>query len=146
MQWDASRNAGFSTAPSQRLYAPPIEDGPFAYPQVNGAAAWAQPDSLWQTLRQMITARKQQTVLGDSVCEPILDNGGTVLTLRHTAATSGAAERLEAVHNLSAQRQTLTLADDGPRAIALTSRAAGAPTLTERTLTLPPFSYLWLNR
>ncbi len=141
MQWEASRNAGFSNAPSRRLYAPPIEDGPFAYDRVNVAAARAQPDSLWHTLRQMIAVRKQQTVLGRGLCEPLLHNAGALLTLRHTA-TEG---RLEAVHNLSAQTQTLTLTADVPHTVVLTSRAAGAPTLHARTLTLPAYSYVWLG-
>jgi len=141
MQWEASRNAGFSNAPSQRLYAPPIEDGPFAYDRVNAAAARAQPDSLWHTLRQMIAVRKQQAVLGRGRCEPLLHNAGALLTLRHTAAEG----RLEAVHNLSAQTQNLTLTADVPHTVVLTSRAAGVPTLHDRTLTLPAYSYVWLG-
>lgn len=101
----------------------------------------ADPHSLWHTVREMITARRRLRLLGRSNVEPILDNAGAVLTFRHTAGS----DRLDAVHNLSAETQTLTLPDAAPRTIVLTSRAAGAPTLHERTLTLPAYGYLWLG-
>jgi maltose alpha-D-glucosyltransferase/alpha-amylase len=141
MPWNAGPNAGFSTAPPERLYARPIADPVYGYERVNVEAAMADPNSLWHTVREMIAARRRLRLLGRSNVEPILDNAGAVLTFRHTAD----GKRLDAVHNLAAETQTLTLAEAAPRTIALTSRAAGAPTVHERILTLPPFSYLWLN-
>ncbi|MCS6911459.1 MAG: alpha-amylase family glycosyl hydrolase, partial [Anaerolineales bacterium] len=102
MQWSAGPNAGFSTAPPERLYAQPIADPVYGYERVNVEAAMADPHSLWHTVREMIATRRRLRLLGRSHVEPVLDNNGAVLTFRHTAA----GRRLDAVHNLSAETQT----------------------------------------
>lgn len=64
MQWDASRNAGFSDAPSDRLYAPVIFDPVYGCQNVNVAAQEADPDSLLNKVRRLIAVRKQHPVFG----------------------------------------------------------------------------------
>ena len=64
MQWDASPNAGFSDAPSERLYAPLISDPVYGYQQVNVAAQEADPQSLLNKVRHLIAVRKQHAVFG----------------------------------------------------------------------------------
>ncbi|MCS6909658.1 MAG: hypothetical protein NZM11_03705 [Anaerolineales bacterium] len=49
------------------------------------------------------------------------------------------------MHNLSAETQTLILPEAAPCTVVPTSQAAGTPTLHDRTLTLPAYSYLWLE-
>ena len=64
MQWDSSPNAGFSDAPAERLYAPVITNSVFGYQQVNVAAQDADPHSLLNKVRHLITVRKQHPVFG----------------------------------------------------------------------------------
>ncbi|MBC2602739.1 alpha-glucosidase C-terminal domain-containing protein [Puniceicoccus vermicola] len=60
MQWDDSKNAGFSTAPAERLYFPidPDEDRPTVESQDK------DPNSLLNFVRELIRLRKANPVLG----------------------------------------------------------------------------------
>jgi maltose alpha-D-glucosyltransferase/alpha-amylase len=64
MQWDASQNAGFSTAPPEDLYAPVIDDHAFGYRTVNVASSLADPSSLLNWMRNMIAVRREHPVFG----------------------------------------------------------------------------------
>jgi len=73
MQWDDSPNAGFSTAPTARLYLP-VEDAPDR-PTV--AAQRADADSLLNHVRQLITLRQAHPALcASSSFEPIHAEAG----------------------------------------------------------------------
>jgi maltose alpha-D-glucosyltransferase/alpha-amylase len=62
MQWDASANAGFSTAPADRLYLPvdPAADRPTV------AAQQADPGSSLHAVRALIALRHAHPALGAS--------------------------------------------------------------------------------
>jgi maltose alpha-D-glucosyltransferase/alpha-amylase len=62
MQWDASTNTGFSTAPSEKLYLPidPAADRPTV------AAQLADPASSLNLTRTLIALRKAHPALGAS--------------------------------------------------------------------------------
>jgi maltose alpha-D-glucosyltransferase/alpha-amylase len=64
MQWNSGLNAGFSSAPPQKLYAPLISSYPYGSQQVNVAVQRLDPGSLWNRLRRMIALRKTYPVLG----------------------------------------------------------------------------------
>lgn len=64
MQWSDERNAGFSKAPQDKLFAPLIEEEAFSWWQVNFAAQKKDPNSLWNTIRNMIAIRKTNLVFG----------------------------------------------------------------------------------
>ncbi|RPI98404.1 MAG: maltose alpha-D-glucosyltransferase, partial [Chloroflexi bacterium] len=77
MQWDATRNAGFSDA--DQLYEAPIDDETFGYQHVNVAQQQADPDSLWYAVRQMLLIRKQFRAFGRGTFEFVLpDNDGVL--------------------------------------------------------------------
>ncbi len=52
MQWDASKNAGFSTAKEDQLYAPLIKDETFGYQKVNVSAQINDPDSFLSFMKK----------------------------------------------------------------------------------------------
>ncbi|MDD3948507.1 MAG: maltose alpha-D-glucosyltransferase [Anaerolineaceae bacterium] len=64
MQWDDSANAGFSSAPADKLYAPVIDDPLYGYAQVNVANQDPDPHSLLNQLRHMIAVRKNYPLFG----------------------------------------------------------------------------------
>lgn len=71
MQWDGSANAGFSTAPAERLYLPidPDPDRP------NVAAQLADPDALIHHVRAMIGLRRTERALGPHASTRVLHDG-----------------------------------------------------------------------
>ncbi len=58
MQWNAGPNAGFSTAAPEDLYAPVIADPQYAPAKVNVESQLADPDSLLNTLRNLLAIHK----------------------------------------------------------------------------------------
>jgi maltose alpha-D-glucosyltransferase/alpha-amylase len=62
MQWTPDENAGFSPAPTNQLYAPVIDNDVYGYKKVNIAAQVADSDSLFNTIRRMISVRKEHQV------------------------------------------------------------------------------------
>ncbi|MCX7622136.1 MAG: maltose alpha-D-glucosyltransferase, partial [Thermomicrobium sp.] len=71
MQWSADRNAGFSTAPRQKLYLPVIVDAEYHYEAVNVEAQQANPHSLLWWMKRLIALRKQFKAFGRGTFELI---------------------------------------------------------------------------
>jgi maltose alpha-D-glucosyltransferase/alpha-amylase len=145
MQWDGGQNAGFSTAPPEKLYASPVDDERFSYRRVNVAAQRADPDSLWNTLRRMIAVRKQEPAFGCGDCQILPIENRAVLGLVRTCAGQSAL----ALHNMSAHPQTVEFSSQhgqGAQAVRLLSSHPQPDTLDlSHTLTLNPYEYLWLG-
>jgi maltose alpha-D-glucosyltransferase/alpha-amylase len=64
MQWNADRNAGFSTADPQQLYLPTILDPVYGYQALNVEAQMRSSSSLLNWTRKMLAVRKQHPVFG----------------------------------------------------------------------------------
>ena len=64
MQWNADRNAGFSTADPQQLYLPAILDPVYGYQALNVEAQMRSSSSLLHWTRKMLAVRKQHPVFG----------------------------------------------------------------------------------
>lgn len=127
MQWDASRNAGFSAAPPARLYLPVIADGPCRYTTTNVAAQDAAPASLLHWVRRALAIRRSLAptyLLHDDSLFVLTSTHGSVpeavlayLRFRcvddddnNDSNRSPATESaLLVLNNLSAREQTVTL-------------------------------------
>jgi maltose alpha-D-glucosyltransferase/alpha-amylase len=68
MQWDEGPNAGFSSAPADRLYLPvdPADDRPHV------AAQRAEPGSLWRQARRLIGLRRSEPGLSAEAAVELL--------------------------------------------------------------------------
>ncbi|MCC7362615.1 MAG: maltose alpha-D-glucosyltransferase [Anaerolineales bacterium] len=149
MQWDAGPNAGFSAAPADKLYAPVIASGPFAYERVNLAAQLADPTSLWHRLRRLVEIRKAHPAFGwgDFAFLDQLPPSVFGIMRRH------ARQVVVALHNLTAGPQTVSLdparepALAGLLGAALTDTLTGQPAgrMELRRFTLQPYAYFWLT-
>jgi maltose alpha-D-glucosyltransferase/alpha-amylase len=64
MQWNAERNAGFSSADPERLYSPVIVDPVYSYQAVNVRAQQEDQASLLHWMRNMVALRKLFHVFG----------------------------------------------------------------------------------
>jgi maltose alpha-D-glucosyltransferase/alpha-amylase len=64
MQWSSDRNAGFSRADPQRLYAPLIMDPVYGYQAINVESQQRNSTSLLWWMKRAIALRKQHRVFG----------------------------------------------------------------------------------
>ncbi|MGE7438903.1 alpha-amylase family glycosyl hydrolase [Kitasatospora sp. NPDC001175] len=78
MQWDDTANAGFSTAPADRLYQP-LDPDPG---RPNVAAQVADPDSVLHLVRRMIALRRSTPALGSHGHAEVLHTGYPFVHLR----------------------------------------------------------------
>ena len=151
MQWDTSRNAGFSSADD--LYEAVISDPTFGYQVVNVARQQADPGSLWHTVVHMLTVRKQYRAFGRGSFEfELPENEGVLGYWRvyvHEDEPDVEAERFLVLANLTDEAQTVTLdlaAHQGKTPVdVLTSDSWPAITGEPYPVTLAPYAYAWLK-
>lgn len=148
MQWDMTPNAGFSEA--EQLYDPVIDDAEYGYQSVNVAQQRADPESLWNTMRYMLSVRKQYRVFGRGSFEFVLPENEAVLGYwRCYACPDGGHQRFLILANLTDEPQTVALdltadADVQPVDV-LTDDQWPAVTASPYTVELVPYGYYWLK-
>ncbi len=64
MQWDKTINAGFSSAPSEKLCTPVIESGTFSFQRVNVADQAKDSSSLLNWMKRVLHIRKKYPAFG----------------------------------------------------------------------------------
>jgi maltose alpha-D-glucosyltransferase / alpha-amylase len=140
MQWNKGRNAGFSSAIHERLYAPVISEAPYGPEYVNVEDQQANPGSLWNILHRMITVRKEHPELSSQNMHWIDSHPAVAAYTR-----SGSGASLLVVHNLSVFPQRLDLPPEmaGKEAVDVLSGESQGTLQPELQLT--PYQYLWLR-
>ena len=143
MQWSSDRNAGFSRCNPQQLYLPAIIDPIYGYQAINVEAQAADPSSLLNWMRRMITVRKQHAAFGRGSMTLIYPRNRKILAyLREHEG-----DVILCVANLaeSAQAVELDLARfRGMVPIELTGRSAFPPVGDlPYMLTLPAYGFFW---
>jgi maltose alpha-D-glucosyltransferase / alpha-amylase len=136
MQWNAGKNAGFSDAETDTLYAPVIDDEVYGYQQVNIEIAQADESSLLYTVRHMIATRKTHLALATAGIEWIEDIPKHALCFWRR---QGDAVYL-ALHNLSGEDLTIGL-NEGQMFTDILS----GETDISRSVTLGRYGYRWLQ-
>ncbi len=109
MQWSPDRNAGFSSANPQRLYAPIIIDPEYHYEALNVEAQQNNPHSLLWWMKHLVALRKQYRAFGRGALRFLTPENPRVLAF----VRQWEDERILVVANLSrfAQAVELDLAD-----------------------------------
>jgi maltose alpha-D-glucosyltransferase/alpha-amylase len=97
MQWSGDRNAGFSTADSQRLILPTIIDHEYHYQTVNVEAQERNRHSLLWWIRRLIAMRKRFKAFGRGTIEFLSPDNPRVLAFIRAHGD----ERILVVANLS---------------------------------------------
>ncbi|MBA3948106.1 MAG: maltose alpha-D-glucosyltransferase [Herpetosiphonaceae bacterium] len=145
MQWNAERNAGFSSADPDNLYAPVIDDPVYGYLGVNVAAEQRVPHSLLNWTKQLITIRKAHPVFGNGRLHFLQPANTKVLAFLRSAED----EHVLCVNNLSHAAQPVELdlqAFKGRTLVELWGQTP-FPAITDTlySLTLAPYSFLWFR-
>jgi maltose alpha-D-glucosyltransferase/alpha-amylase len=145
MQWNADRNAGFSTATPARLYSPVIMDPVWGYEAVNVEAQQSDTSSLLHWMRNMIALRKLFRVFGRGTIEFLEPANRKVLAYLRRYES----EQVLCVANLSrfAQPVDLDLSKlEGMHPVEMLGYVE-FPTIEREPyrLTLMPYSFLWLE-
>jgi maltose alpha-D-glucosyltransferase / alpha-amylase len=145
MQWNADRNAGFSTATPAKLYSPVIMDPVLGYQAVNVEAQQGDPSSLLNWMRNMIALRKLFTVFGRGSIEFFNPENRKVLAYIRKYGD----EQVLCVANLSrfAQPVDLDLSQlEGITPVEMLGYVE-FPTIRKEPyrLSMAPYSFLWLE-
>jgi maltose alpha-D-glucosyltransferase / alpha-amylase len=145
MQWNADRNAGFSTATPARLYSPVIMDPVWGYEAINVEAQVGDPSSLLNWIRNMIALRKLFLVFGRGSIKFLSPSNRKILAYLREYQD----QRILCVANLSRFAQPVDL-DLSEAAGAVPVEMLGYvefPALDRQPyrLSLAPYSFLWLE-
>ncbi len=142
MQWDDSRNGGFSEAGN--LYAPVIADANFGYEWVNVAAQDQDPESLLNFMRELIQVRKQHPALGRGHFEILEPENKAILPFLNTSD----GDVVIALHNLSMEAQTVSLdlsRYDGQTLQDCFSGEDAGQASARTEVTLEPYQFVWYS-
>ena len=108
MQWSAEPNGGFSKAPPGVVGPGPIQNGPFAFSQVNVEGQELRSDSLLSRVSQLVRIRRELAELPSHRCEPVELDQPTVFGVLHHRAD----DSVLMLANLSADQVRLRLPYD----------------------------------
>lgn len=143
MQWDNNLNAGFSQIDRGSLYIPVIDDEFYGPSKVNVISQRADPDSLLNLVRNMISIRKQHLVFGV---------GGIAWVDVGTDSVAAYWRKLEDekilfLNNLSSNSQRIDLGFLDKDALKFTNLILNNDILTidSQVWELKPFEYMWLK-
>jgi len=146
MQWNADRNAGFSSANPQRLYLPLVSDPEYHFQTVNVEAQSSNPSSLLWWMRQMISLHHRHRVLSEGSFDVLQPDNQRILAFVRRLPDE---PPFLVVANLSrlAQPVELDLAEwEGSTPIEVQGHTRFAE-IGERPyyLTLAPYGVLWFS-
>jgi maltose alpha-D-glucosyltransferase/alpha-amylase len=145
MQWNADRNAGFSSANPQRLYLPVIIDPDCSYEAINAQTQLDSPHSLLWWMRRLIAQRRRFKAFGRGSLEFLYPANGKVLAFvrRHEE------EEILVVGNLSRYSQyvELDLSSFKERIPVEVFGQTDFPRIGELPylLTLGPYAFHWFS-
>jgi len=142
MQWDASRNAGFSTAATTKK--PVINSGLFDYHNVNVEEQSTNPNSLLNWMTHMVRCRKECSEIGTGNWKILQTNSPHVLAIRYDKSDRS----LITIQNFSNQQQTVDLVLD--QASMLKSVLDNDHVITKNLhatwrISLRPYDYCWFR-
>lgn len=141
MQWDDSTNAGFSTAPAGKLYAPIISSAAFPLEKVNVASAKADPASLFNAMQRMMRTRKQHSAFGQGSFTWVdVENDAIAAWWREDDS-----ERILVLQNLIDQEETAQTPSALLDSTKVTDLLTGETYTCETKMTLSPYQFLWLK-
>ena len=141
MQWSDEENAGFSTAPADRLVRPVVSSGPFDYRHTNVAAQRDHTGSLMETVQRLIRVRRSCPEVGWGNTRVLPTSETSVLALRY----DWEGQTVVTVHNLSsgALETQLPLEELDRLRPLLASEMDRSLKDAKAPVRLQPYGYVW---
>jgi maltose alpha-D-glucosyltransferase/alpha-amylase len=144
MQWNATRNAGFSDANPEKLYSPVIDQAPYNSEQINVTRLLKDPVSLLNQIRKMIAIRKQYKAFGLGSFKWVECGNAHVAAYFRQYSN----QRILIINNLSTARQK-ALVKFNQHGVRLSDIIEPKGEITSDTgsvaFELAPHQYLWLS-
>jgi maltose alpha-D-glucosyltransferase/alpha-amylase len=100
MQWIGDAGAGFSTAPREAMWRPPVEGGPFGYRRVNVEAQRQKPGSWLSWTERLIRTRREWPEFGWGRWQILRTGDDAVVALAYEWQSG----QTLTIHNLAAHR------------------------------------------
>ena len=152
MQWDGGPGAGFSKADPEAFTKPLVDEGPFAYTEVNVARQRGRGDSLLTWTQRLINVRRECPETGDGSLTLVDGEGVPPEVLAHRV--DGLTGSLLFLHNLCDEERTVDLTkakglDDAGQVEELLADAAAEPLADPadglRQVALTGYGYRWIR-
>lgn len=142
MQWSDEPNAGFSTAPAERLVRPVVAGGEFGFERLNAMVQRNRYESPMEHYRRLIVTRRACPEIGWGDCT-VLDVGApSILALR----SEWRANAVVTLHNLASHAAEARLPEGTGRLIRLLGDTEpAAPEDAARPLTLDGYGFRWFR-
>ena len=142
MQWDDSKNAGFSSANKERLFAPLIDDPEYNPGQVSVQNQINDPESLLNKIKHMITVRKQHEAFCRNIFSWVDFNNDQVASYTR----KNGDETLLILNNLSGEEQTVDLKNGNIKLDTYSILINGKESINikNQILSLEPYQFIWL--
>jgi maltose alpha-D-glucosyltransferase/alpha-amylase len=105
MQWDGSKNAGFSKAAPESLYSPVIDEGSYDYHAVNVAVESQHQESLLNNMKHLVKVRKSHPIFAIGDYQFLAKEQTSLLVILREYQQ----EHVLCILNLSGERQSLAL-------------------------------------
>jgi maltose alpha-D-glucosyltransferase/alpha-amylase len=150
MQWIGDPGAGFSTAPREAMWRPPVDDGPFGYRRVNVERERQKPKSWLNWMERLIRTRREWPEFGWGEWTIVRTGDPAVLVLEYEWEVG----QTLVVHNVSKRRVSIDVAlprhrphRERGRWHHLFGAAAKAPGITQDRLRvdLGAYEYHWFG-
>jgi len=144
MQWTPDRNAGFSSAPRDKLWRPVVSRGPFGHRRVNVADQRRDPRSQLNWMERMISMRKECPEFGVSSWQAVETGTDGVFALRYEAMGGVVV----VTHNLTGERQPVKLglrAEEHQALSQLFCDEDSEDLSSSENFELAPYGYRWFR-
>lgn len=136
MQWDNSKNGGFSTA--SKTFRPVINMGDYGYQKINVALESADRGSLLNFIRSLISIRKLIPELGTSDWQVLEVNNDAVLAIEYKTSKSA----ITVIHNFGKNSTLADLPLTGTEEVLLGKIEKS----TKGKISIPAYGSIWLKK
>jgi len=140
MQWNETRNAGFSDAEQEDLFLPVIDTGPYCYQKVNVKSQQSSPDSLFNRIQSLVAIRKAHRVFNSQSFRIIVTEKPGVFSILR----SNGDEAIWCFHNISDCKQEISLKKGSYAYLHGSACKEEFQISAGGEITLAPYGYVWL--